>query len=82
MQSFYFLYQKFVRKNIKLTAAVKADEYKSYNQLKKLGYNHATVDHSKKKFVIGNAHTNNLEGFWSQLKRSIHGTHPGLTLNS
>jgi transposase len=65
----------FVRKNIKLSAAIKTDEYKSYNPLKKLGYNHATVDHGKKQFVIGNAHTNNLEGFWSQLKRSIHGTH-------
>ncbi len=38
-------------------------------------YDHDTVDHGKKEYVKGNAHTNNLEGFWSQLKRSINGTY-------
>ena len=40
-----------------------------------MGYNHQTVDHGRKQFVKGNTHTNNLEGFWSQLKRSINGTY-------
>lgn len=65
----------FVKENIKLTAEVKTDEYRPYKSLKKLGYNHDTVDHGRKEFVKGNTHTNNLEGFWSQLKRSINGTY-------
>ncbi len=65
----------FVKSNIKITAEVKTDEYRPYKSLTKLGYNHDTVDHGRKQFVKGNAHTNNLEGFWSQLKRSINGTY-------
>ena len=65
----------FVKTNIQLTAEIKTDEYRSYKPLKGLGYNHQTVDHGRKQFVKGNAHTNNLEGFWSQLKRSINGTY-------
>lgn len=40
-----------------------------------MGYSHDTVDHGKKEYVNGDTHTNNLEGFWSQLKRSINGTY-------
>lgn len=65
----------FVKANIQLTAEIKTDEYRSYKPLKGLGYNHQTVDHGRKQFVKGSAHTNNLEGFWSQLKRSINGTY-------
>ena len=65
----------FVKENIELTALVKTDEYNAYKPLKRLGYNHDTVDHGRKQFAKGTAHTNNLEGFWSQLKRSINGTY-------
>jgi hypothetical protein len=65
----------FVRSNICITAEVKSDEYRAYNSLKTLGYNHEKVDHGKGEYVKGNTHTNNLEGFWSQLKRSINGTY-------
>ncbi|WP_316353625.1 IS1595 family transposase [Candidatus Trichorickettsia mobilis] len=65
----------FVRDNICITAEVKTDEYKVYNSLKFMGYSHDTVDHGKKEYVNGDTHTNNLEGFWSQLKRSINGTY-------
>lgn len=33
------------------------------------------VKHVDKEYVRGNVHTNSIEGFWSQLKRSISGTH-------
>jgi transposase-like protein len=36
---------------------------------------HETVDHSEKEYVRGQAHTNTAEGFFSQLQRSIDGTH-------
>ena len=65
----------FVVENIKESATVKTDEYSSYKSLSKLGYKHDVIEHGKKEYVKGDTHTNNLEGFWSQLKRSINGTH-------
>ncbi len=35
---------------------------------------HATVDHSKRQYVIGAVHTNTIEGFWSIFKRGVVGT--------
>ena len=43
-----------------------------YGNLSK-DYNHLQVDHSAKVYAIGNNYTNTIEGFWSQLKRSILG---------
>lgn len=65
----------FVVENIKPSTKVKTDEYTPYKSLVKLGYKHDTIDHSKKEYAKGDTHTNNLEGFWSQLKRSITGTY-------
>jgi transposase len=38
-------------------------------------YNHNAVNHSAKQFVQGLIHTNTVEGFFSQIKRSIDGTY-------
>jgi hypothetical protein len=34
---------------------------------------HASVPHAEKIYVLGNAHTNTIEGFWSQAKNGIRG---------
>lgn len=65
----------FLRKHISVSATVNTDEYQSYNGLKSMGYNHSTVNHGQGVFVDGVTHTNTMEGFWSQLKRSVHGTY-------
>lgn len=66
----------FLREHVHIKASLKTDEYKGYKPMKKAGYeDHETVDHSKGEYVRGNVHTNTLEGFWSQLKRSISGTY-------
>jgi transposase len=52
----------------------------SYDRLASLGFDHKTVAHSQKMYVTGeDIHTNNVEGFWSQLKRSIDGTYHHVT---
>lgn len=51
------------------------DEYGSYKSLTKRGYSHTTVNHSALEYVRGTVHTNTIEGFWSQLKRSLDGTY-------
>ena len=36
---------------------------------------HESVNHSKGEFGRGDVYTNTIEGFWSQMKRSIDGTY-------
>ena len=55
------------------SAAVYTDEHGAYNRLSSLGYAHESVIHSAKQYVAGRAHTNNIEGFWSNTKRGIDG---------
>jgi transposase len=57
-------------------AVVHTDDLASYRGLGKMGYAQFTVAHSEKVYVTGDGiHTNSIEGFWSQLKRSIDGTY-------
>ncbi len=59
----------------KETAKIMTDEYGAYHGLTKLGYQHDTVNHGAEQWTKGDVHTQNIEGFWSQMKRSIDGTH-------
>ena len=51
---------------------VATDENQAY---KLLGRPHDTVNHSQDEWVRGNVHTNNIESFWSLLKRGVVGTY-------
>ena len=64
-----------IQKNIEQTATIYSDEHGSYKLLKKRGYQHETVNHSKQQFVVGRVHTQNVENFWSQFKRGIYGVY-------
>lgn len=67
--------QKLLREHVEIGATLYTDEWRGYTRAKRLGYNHDTVNHSKFEWADGLAHTNTIEGFWSQLKRSIRGTY-------
>jgi hypothetical protein len=65
--------QAFVREMVSNKVSLLAtDESKVYHGLK--GYNHQTVDHHRKQYVVGAVHTNTIEGFWSIFKRGVVGT--------
>lgn len=49
---------------------VATDENQDYKHLGR-GVPHQSVNHSKGEYVRGNVHTNNIEGFWSLLKRGV-----------
>jgi transposase len=51
------------------------DEYKVYDGLDGKGYTHERIPHSEKVYVVGNVHTNTIEGFWSLLKNGIRGVY-------
>jgi transposase-like protein len=64
--------QRFVVQHVALGAQVMTDENRSYNGLA-VFYKHRTVNHSSGIYVMGNVHSNTVEGFFSLFKRSIIG---------
>jgi transposase len=54
---------------------ISSDEWKPYQVLSTLGYDHRIVNHAAKEYADEDTHVNTLEAFWSMLKRSIRGTH-------
>jgi transposase len=69
-----------VKANVAKNAIVYTDDLPSYNNLDNVGFDHRAIAHSQKVYVsAGDIHTNSVEGFWSQLKRSIDGTYHHVT---
>ena len=64
-----------VRRNIRQGSVVHTDEWVAYHKLGLRGYLHRTVNHSMEEWVQNGSHTNSIEGYWSQFKRSVRGTH-------
>ena len=70
--------------NVKEKAMIITDAYSAYNDLRR-NYKHKSVKHSANEYVRNELdidgriafkiHANTIEGFWSQVKRTILGTH-------
>jgi transposase len=65
----------FIKEHVMPESIVFTDELTSYNAVQSSGYAHKRVNHSAKVYVIGDAHTNSIEGFWSLVKRGIGGVY-------
>ena len=61
--------------NVEKGSTISTDELGTYKSLPKHGYDHGSVKHNAKQWRKGIHYTNSIEGFWSQLQRSIKGTH-------
>lgn len=61
-----------IQENVSETSTIITDSSTMYGSLKH-SYKHETVNHVQKEYVRGAAHTNTIEGFFSQLKRGING---------
>lgn len=61
--------------NVEKGTKIMTDEYGIYTSVSLAGYTHSRIKHSSGQYVFGDIHTNTIEGFWSQLKRSISGTY-------
>ena len=65
----------FIQRTVKDEAeAIYTDELKSYIGVEDHDTRPETVNHSEEEWVIGDVHTNSIEGVWSLFKRSIIGT--------
>lgn len=73
-----------INMNVKKGSTIVTDNYHAYKDLKN-HFSHKMVKHSAKEYVRNEVdaqgriafkvHTNSIEGFWSQVKRTINGTH-------
>lgn len=66
--------KSFLQANLEAGAELHTDESRIY-LWSKADYRHRSINHSAKQYADGLVHTNTIEGFWSQLKRSMDGTH-------
>ncbi|HEY59883.1 MAG TPA: IS1595 family transposase [Anaerolineae bacterium] len=62
-----------IDKQVSKEANLYSDEFRPYGILSRMGYNHQRVLHGQGIYVIGNVHTNTVEGFWSIVKNGIRG---------
>jgi transposase len=65
----------FVNGKVDRNAILYTDEFPSYDTMARIGYRHLRIAHQAKEYVRGQIHTNNIEGFWSLLKRGIGGVY-------
>jgi transposase-like protein len=64
-----------IETSVDKSALVISDNYPIYVGLKKMGFTHEVIDHTKDRFVRGSVHTNTIENFWACLKRTLAGTY-------
>jgi transposase len=70
--------QGFVKEFVLPKSTVFTDEFASYNGLERIEgkeYEHKRINHESKVYVMGDIHTNTIEGFWSLVKRGIGGVY-------
>ena len=67
--------QRHIEENVSKGTEMQTDEWLGYRGLDKIGYTHETVEHGCGQYARDGVHVNAIEGFWSQIKRSIRGTH-------
>jgi hypothetical protein len=67
------LVQPIIIKNVKEFTRIMTDEWYGYNGLQRHNFDHSTVKHILRQYVVGDVHTNTIENFWSCLKRGIYG---------
>jgi hypothetical protein len=64
-----------LREHVSPKAALMTDTSTVYATAGKTFSRHETVDHGKGEYVRDDAYSNTVEGYFSQLKRSVDGTH-------
>lgn len=56
---------------------VYTDEWSGYDAMSSMtkGYTHRRIKHSARVYVVGDIHTNSIEGFWSLIKNGVRGVY-------
>jgi transposase-like protein len=64
-----------IAKQVASDTVIYTDDARIYDRLEGDGFTHRTINHSEGTYVSGAIHTQQIEGFWSLVKRGIDGTH-------
>jgi transposase-like protein len=64
-----------IQKNVAQKTTIFTDEYPTYDALSNQGFEHKRCNHGSGEYVVGDVHTNTIEGFWSLVKRGISGVY-------
>ncbi len=64
----------FIKANVEAGSTLQTDESRIYSRVKR-DFTHEFVNHSKFEYARNGVHTNTIEGFWGQMKRSLDGTY-------
>lgn len=67
--------QPHIQANVVPGSELQTDEWHAYKNISTKGYSHQFVQHGIGQYAVNGVHVNAIEGFWSQIKRSIKGTH-------
>ena len=67
----------FIKEKVLPKSTIFTDEFAVYDNLDnhRNGYVHHRINHTAKVYVMGDIHTNTIEGFWSLVKRGIGGVY-------
>lgn len=68
-------FKEYVRDNVAKDATIITDAHLGYAGLNVEYNSHEVVNHDAGEYKRESFHTNTIEGFWSQLKRTLKGTH-------
>lgn len=60
-----------IRRTVQRGSTIYTDGRKGYRQLPRYGYHHDWVDHEAGEYVRGDVHTQNIDGYWGQLKTHL-----------
>jgi len=64
-----------VRANVNPSSMLITDDWRSYRPLKREFIDHKVINHSAGSYVLGDVHTNTIEGFFGNLKTGMRGTY-------
>ncbi len=68
-------FKELVRENVDKQSLLITDNYNAYAGLDIEYWKHEIINHVANEYVRGDYHTNTIENYWSNLKRTIKGTH-------
>jgi transposase-like protein len=67
--------QSNIHAHVAVGSSIHTDEYRSYNGIGGMFYNHETIRHNAGEYVRDGVTTNGIESVWAVMKRGLHGVY-------
>lgn len=68
-----------VMKHVAYYSTIHTDGYRLYRNLPRMGFEHKVIDHGSGQYWSEDAHTQNIENFWSTVKPRLRATFKGVS---